>query len=192
MTTKAERVVLLQPPYLRLVGSHNDRIPLELCYLNAYLRDAGIVGTVFNADWTGTSTYIEWKKLFSNSVFLEMAVEGQSPLFDETLERILPFDPTIVVLSAADNLTPWVDLGNAYSTAILSQRLRKLGIYTIGVGPFFSHVPEKFINDFDSILTGIASPSIVDIVQRRPQSKLVLGKPMPLNASPLLEVYPYF
>lgn len=52
-----ERVVLLQPPFFRLFGSHNDRMPLHLSYLSAYLKDAGIENVVFNGDATGAKTH---------------------------------------------------------------------------------------------------------------------------------------
>lgn len=190
MTNRKERVLLVQPPYLRFFGSHNDRVPLELCYLHTYLKKAGIESQVFNADWTGATRYIQWKKLFTNSVYLEAAADGHSPLYEETLERILSFEPTIVVLSAADNLTPWVDLGNAYTTAHLSGLLRKNGIYTVGVGPFYEKVPQKFTSQFDALLIGAASPSIVEIVQNRPSPAIVRGAPMDLETVPLIEVHP--
>ncbi len=190
MSRQPENILLVQPPYLRFFGSHNDRVPLELCYLHAYLRKAGFDSQVFNADWTGASRYIQWKKLFANSIYLEAAADGHSPLYEETLERILSFEPTIVVLSAADNLTPWVDLGNPYTTAHLSQLLRRNGIYTIGVGPFYEKVPQKFIGQFDALLAGTASPSIVDIVRNRPSASIVRGAPMDLATIPLIEVHP--
>lgn len=190
MGTKIEKVLLVQPPYLRLMGSHNDRVPLELCYLNSYLKAAGIASLVFNADWTGASKYIEWKRLFKNSIFLQNAVDGNSPLFDETLERILSLEPSVVILAAADSLTPWVDLGNAYSTSILSQMLIKNGVYTIGVGPFYSRIPEKFIDKFDSILVGAASPTIVNVVQSKPKKQIIRGAIIPPSASPLIDVHP--
>ena len=129
-------ILLIQPPYLRFLGSHNDRVPLELCYLNAYLRAAGLNSAVYNADWSGATAYLAWRKLFENSFYLEDAADGKSPLYNETIERIMSFNPRVVVLSAADNLTPWVDLGNAYTTALLSEKLRGLGVYTVGVGPY--------------------------------------------------------
>ena len=188
---KTSKVLLVQPPYLRLVGSHNDRIPLELCYLSAYLNNAGFESPVFNADWTGASKYLKWRKLFENFFYLQSAVEGHSPLYDETVERVMSFSPKIVILSAGDNITPWADLGNAYFTAQLSKRLRSLGVYTVGVGLFYTEVPHKFIQSFDTILAGTASPTIVKIVQEMPKGKIIYGTPMDLEQIPLIKkIYP--
>jgi len=183
-------ILLVQPPYLRFLGSHNDRIPLELCYLNSHLHAAGFDSRVYNADWSGATTYLAWRKLFENSFYLQDAADGRSPLYNETLERIMSFNPSVVVLSAADNLTTWVDLGNAYTTAFLSEKLRALDIYTVGVGPFYTEVPDKFIHSFDAILTGTASPSIVDIVREMPRGQIIAGRPMNTAVRPLIDVLP--
>ncbi len=179
--------LLLQPPFFRLVGSHNDRAPLELAYLNGYLRRDGLSTIVLNADWTGAGKYIKWGKLFDNADFFERAVDGDSPLYDETIERVLSFDPKTVVVAAADSLTPWVDLGNAYFAAELSSRLRRYGVYTIGVGPFFGRVLSRFTSSFDTILIGAASPSIVDVVRRLPKEPVIRGAAMDVGHPPLFD-----
>jgi radical SAM superfamily enzyme YgiQ (UPF0313 family) len=175
---------------MRAFGSHNDRLPLELCYLNAHLHEAGLNGQVMNADWTGATTYIRWSKLFENSRFLEQIYNDGSPLIDETVERIVSHGASTVVLSAADALTPWVDVGNPYLTALFSRRLRQLGIRTIGVGPFFSRVPERFEADFDVVLKGPASPTIVDIVRNPEIRGVVEGAPPDVAILPRLSCLP--
>lgn len=180
-------VLLVQPPFMRLVGSHNDRSPLELCYMNAYLRSAGIDAAVLNADWTGAGRYVRWSRLFENFHYLADAVDGRSPLYDETIERIVGFEPEVVVLAAGDNLTPWVDLGNAYFTAELARRLRALGVYVVGVGPFYRRVPQRFISSFDCILLEPGSPSIVTIAREKPRGEIVQGTPMDGQTLPLAE-----
>jgi Radical SAM superfamily len=187
---KRRHVVLLQPPYLRFFGSHNDRLPLELCYLSAHLNAAGFETTVLNADWTGATKYIAWRNLFDASIYLRQAVDGLSPLYSECLEMVESFEPAVVVLAAADGLTPWVDLGNAYTTARISQELRAAGIYTVGVGPFYNILPRNFLPSFDAILLGVASPSIVDVVRLRPRNAIVTGQQASTITLPVLDASP--
>lgn len=177
--------LLLQPPFLRLVGSHNDRLPLELAYLNGYLRRNGFSTVMLNADGTGAALYVKWSRLFENFDLFERAVEGDSSLYDETIERVLTFEPDTVIVAAGDAITPWVDLGNAYFAAELSRRLRSYDIYTVGVGPFFAAVPEKFAACFDTVLVGAASPSIIDLVRQHPCEPVIRGKPMDISKPPL-------
>lgn len=182
--------VLIQPPFLRLAGSHNDKVPLELCYLATHLRQAGISCTVLNADATGANCYVSWRRLFENSHYLQEAANGSSPFYDETLERVLSYKPAVAVIAAGDGLTPWVDLGNAYVSAFLSRMLMRHGIYTIGVGPFYSRVPTRFARSFDAILIGAASPSVVDLVQQRPRNAIVNGVPFQGSTVPDTAVEP--
>nr|WP_161556666.1 radical SAM protein [Micromonospora acroterricola] len=160
-------MVLLQPPYLRALGSHNDRYPLELAYYAAHLRNEGHEALLVNADFTGSAAYIEWQRLFRNYRYLVDAMRFGSPLVDETVERVVGLDPDVVVVSAGDSLVPWVDSGNAYWSAMFSGALRKAGLFTVGVGPFFDQVPERFREDFDAILLGLPSAKISEVVRSR-------------------------
>lgn len=182
-------IVLVAPPFLRLVGSHNDRVPLELAYLQAHLRRAGVDAVLLNADSTGATAYHSWRQLFINSGYLALAARGKSPLIDETIERVMSYPADAVVIAAGDSVTPWVDAGNPYVAACLSRRLRRLGVYTVGIGPFFREAPDAFAPDFDALLSEPASPTIVDVVRERPRGH-VRGLPHDLTVVPDLEVEP--
>ncbi|MFI5952604.1 B12-binding domain-containing radical SAM protein [Cryptosporangium sp. NPDC051539] len=185
----SQNVLLVQPPYLRIAGSHNDRLPLELCYHASYLTRAGHSPIVLNADATGAETYIPWRQLFDNFRYVAAAAEGDAAIYDETVERICSFRPDAVVISAADTVTPWVDSGNAYISAELSRRLMRLGIRTVGVGPFYTAVPHRFVDAFTTILPGGPSPSIVDAVA--PDARGVIApSPHDLFLLPSLEMQP--
>ncbi|MGH3713252.1 MAG: B12-binding domain-containing radical SAM protein [Micromonosporaceae bacterium] len=184
------RLVLVVPPFLRLAGSHNDRLPLELCYLDAYLTRAGHEAVTLNADATGAARYVPWRRLFDNFRHVMQAADGDSPLYDETVERVMSLDPQVVVVAAADNVTPWVDSGNAYVSAELARRLRALGVYAVGVGPFYTQVPVRFSDSFDAILRGGPSPRIVDLVEQRPVGVAVAG-PVDVTVPPRIAVGPY-
>lgn len=179
-------IALIQPPYLRLFGSHNNRVPLELAYLHGFLEQKGIASIVLNLDKTDATRSIPWSRLYDNSNLVKTYLEGKSPLLDESLERILSYDPRVAVIAAGDSLTPWVDIGNPYASSILSQALRLAGVYTIGVGPFFGRVPNRFAKSFDVLLTGVASPTICEIVGQRP-SGVFAGADLPRDATPLMD-----
>jgi radical SAM superfamily enzyme YgiQ (UPF0313 family) len=158
-------------------------------YLQRYLRAAGHSTTLFNADATGATVYLPWRSLFANHRYLAAALRDGSPLFDETIERIMSFSPTVAVVAAADAVTPWVDLGNPYVSAAIASWLRAYGIYTIGVGPFFAQIPTRFLESFDAILVGQASPTILDVVERMPTG-VVSGRPHDPSILPDLDAVP--
>ncbi|HEC62114.1 MAG TPA: hypothetical protein ENI27_07660, partial [bacterium] len=126
------KVVLLQPPFFKCAGSHNDRAPLELCYASRFLEEAEIDHVVVNADYTGSKTHVPWRELFENSGLWESACDGESPEFGQCVEMILQFDPEIVVIAAGDSCIPTKDFGSPYIAAYISSMLRAKGVKTIG------------------------------------------------------------
>lgn len=129
------RIVFAQPPFFRLVGSHNDRGPLELAYISQWISGSANECLVVNLDFTGAVAHCTWKNLYERSHFLAQALTGESPILYEAAETILGLDPDLVFLSAGDSMTPWVDLGNGGITWLLGQLIRSNGIPVIGVGP---------------------------------------------------------
>lgn len=182
-TDRREKVLLVQPMHLRLYGSHNNRAPLELAYLRHHLVPEYPDTEILNLDKTDADVYIPWKNLYENSHMASNFFGGASPLLDESVERIMSRMPQVVVLSAGDSLTPWADLGNPYTAALLSTRLQAYGVFTIGVGPFFSKTGSKFSSSFDAILLSPASPSIVGVVANR-TTGIQAGDPPSKSAVP--------
>lgn len=184
-------VILFNPPYYRHCGSHNNRTPLSLFYLSRFLEEAGISHVIINGDATQASSYWSYKVLFENYSYFVDAVQGKSPLYLEMMETLMSWNPKTVVVLGADPLFPTKDLGHPYIAAEYSKRLRSLGVKTIGLSPYFNLQPEKFRYDFDTLLMGEPSPTLVDIIQRNLKG-LVQASPLPLNKKPLFSKQEYF
>lgn len=157
-------IVLLQPPYFRLLGSHNDRAPLELCYASRFLADAGVEHVVVNADFAGSSQHLPWRALFENEGYFRAAVDGCHPALDECLELVMQYDPETVVIAAGDSCIPTKDVGSPYISAQISKRLRRLHVKTIGIGPIFQKDHTPFDDCFDGFFLSLANRSLVDVL----------------------------
>jgi len=179
------KVLLLNPPFFRFCGSHNNKIPLSLCYLSGFLQEAGINNTVFNADFTDASSYWSWRWLFEHFDNFKDAVDGKGSLYDEVIEQILSFAPDAVIIMAGEPLFCTTDLGNPFIAEHFSVRLRALGIFTVGMGPFYTLQPEKFIKSFDCIIQGEPSPIINNIIFKRKRG-ILKSSGLPPDAMPLL------
>jgi len=178
-------VVLLAPPYYRFCGSHNNRAAPTLTYLSRFLEDAGISHVVYNADHTPSTRFWSMKWMFQNYQPFVDAVDGRSSLYGEVVEIVLSFDPKAVVILGAEPLIATKDWSNPFIAANYAEMFRKLGIYTVGLGHFFTLDRARFENSFDSVLGGEPSTEIVDIIRNRPPG-YVAPKPIPLNAVPNL------
>lgn len=160
-------IVLLQPPFFRHVGSHNDRPNLNLAYASSFLEDAGIEHVLVNADWAGTPKHVPWSRLFKNEDLWDAAVDGRSPLYETALEQVMRYRPDTVIVAAGDDVVPTKNTGSPYTAALMAQLLRRhTDAKLIGVGPAFTkpEAQQVFGADFDVLFPSMMNKSIVDVV----------------------------
>jgi len=180
--------ILVQPPFFRCVGSHNDRAPLELAYASRYLMENDIDHAIVNADYLGSCKYLPVKRIYENESMLRSAVDGDNPLIDECVELVMQYNPDTVVISAGDSCIPTKNLGSPYIAAVVSRRIRSYGVKTIGIGPIFIRGHKLFENDFDGFFLSMVNRSIVDVLSGD-NPDVVSGTP--LGAEPYFErLYP--
>ncbi len=177
-------IVLLQPPFFKCAGSHNDRAPLELCYASRFLDDAEIEHVVVNADFTGAKTYLPWKTLFENREIWEQACEGFSPEFSQCVEMVMQFNPDLVVIAAGDSCIPTKDFGSPYIASYISSMFRAAGVKTLGIGPMFVRECAPFADHFDDFFPSMVNRSLVDVITGATPDE-IFGTPV--GALPLFE-----
>ncbi len=163
------KVVLFNPPFYRFMGSHNNKAPMSLCYLSRILEDHGIEHCVYNADATDSSIHWNLRFLFDNFATYIDAVDGRGSLYGEVMENLMSMEPETVIIMGADPLVPTKDWGNPFIAAHFSAQLRKLGVFTVGIGPYFYLDRDRFVNDFDCILEGEPSESVLTAIRERPK-----------------------
>jgi hypothetical protein len=178
-------VVLLAPPYYRVLGSHNNRASVSLTYLSAYLERAGISHVVYGADYTPAETFWGMRYMFDNYQPFVDAVDGKSSLYGEVIEIVMSFKPSSVVILGGEPLIATKDWANPFIAAHYARLLRALGVFTIGIGHFFSLDKQAFGDAFDCILGGEPSPAIVDVLRRRVHG-YIEPSPIPLDIAPNL------
>jgi hypothetical protein len=77
------------------------------------------------------------------------------------------------------------DWANPFIAAHFSRLLRRLGVRTVGVGHFFTLDRARFDGDFDVVLGGEPSPSVISAVTEQ-TSGYIAPEPMPLDVVPVL------
>lgn len=171
-------IVLLQPPFFRLAGSHNDRLNLNLAYASTFLTDANIDHVVVNADWAGSTSYVPWRDLFfEHDRFWMRACDGDSPLYAETLEMVMQYRPDTVVIAAGDDVIPTKNTGSPWTAAIMARKLRPFVKRIVGIGPVFTKVKAPFDQSFDELFPSMMNRSFVDIVMGE-QPPVLTGAPL--------------
>lgn len=180
------KVVLFNPPFYRFLGSHNNKAPMSLCYLSRILEDQNIDHCVYNADATDSAIHWNLRFLFDNFDTYIDAVDGKGSLYGEVLENLLSMQPEVVIIMGADPLVPTKDWGNPFIAAHFSRQLRALGIFTIGIGPYFYLDGDRFVNDFDCLLEGEPSETVLEALRHRPSGSLGARR-MPTGLLPNFE-----
>ena len=178
-------VVLFAPPFYRFCGSHNNRLCPSLTYLAAYLSEAEISHVIYNADATPSGKFWSMRWMFENFAPFVDAVDGKSSLYGEIVEILMSFDPRIVVIAGAEPLIATKDWANPFIAAHYARLLQKLGVYTVGIGHFFTLDRARFEGDFDCVMGGEPSSAIIDIVTTRPRG-YVDPRPIDLDVVPRL------
>jgi radical SAM superfamily enzyme YgiQ (UPF0313 family) len=78
------------------------------------------------------------------------------------------------------------DWADPFIAGHYARLLRHLGIYTVGLGHFFTLDRKRFEDDFDCIMGGEPSRAILDIVRQRPRG-YVDPQPIDLNVIPKID-----
>lgn len=183
-------VVLLAPPYYRFCGSHNNRAAPTLTYLSAFLEEAGISHVVYNADFTDAHAFWSMRWMFKNYQPFVDAVDGRGSLYGEIAEIVMSFSPKVVVILGGEALIATKDWSNPFIASNYAALFRRFGIFTVGIGHFFTLDRARFADAFDCVLGGEPSRRIVDIVRDR-VTGYVDPQPIPLDVVPnLTRLYP--
>ncbi len=88
------RVLLVNPPFYRLLGSHYNANSLGIAYIAAYLNKQGHEAWLYNADYLSDKKYSNLKKLFQNfNNYKNYFKDTENTLWHEVKDKILSFKP---------------------------------------------------------------------------------------------------
>lgn len=92
-----KRVLLVNPPFYRLMKSHFNGIPLGICYIAGVLNENGHYVRVYNADYVGNNEYSNQRELFeSYEDFKQILNSPNHPIWEEIENSIRKFQPDII------------------------------------------------------------------------------------------------
>ena len=88
------KVLLVNPPFYRLLGSHYNANSLGIAYIASYLNKRGHDAWLYNADYVSDKNYGNLKKLFQNFTnYKNYFKDLDNPLWHEVKDKILLFKP---------------------------------------------------------------------------------------------------
>ena len=90
----SSKVLLINPPFYRLLGSHYNANSLGIAYIASYLNSRGHDAWVYNADYLSENEYKNLTNLFDGfSDYQKFFKNENDPIWIEVVEKILLFEP---------------------------------------------------------------------------------------------------
>ena len=112
------KVLLVNPPFYRLLGSHYNANSLGIAYIASYLNNRGHNAWLYNADYVSDKNYSNLKKLFQNfSSYKNYFKDTDNALWHEVKDKILSFKPDWVGYTSYT--------ANISAIKIISEKIRK-------------------------------------------------------------------
>ena len=88
------KILLINPPFYRLLGSHYNANSLGIAYIASVLNDHGHDAWLYNADHVSSNEYKNLSSLFSGfDDYRSYFKDDDNPLWYEILSKIVDFDP---------------------------------------------------------------------------------------------------
>lgn len=95
-----KKILLIAPPFYRLMGSHFNGLHLGLAYIAAVLKEHGHRVGIYNADYCNTNEYLNQRQLFDNYLVYKAILDDPvHPVWDEIRNKIGGFMPDFVGIS---------------------------------------------------------------------------------------------
>ena len=92
-----KKILLIAPPFYRLMGSHYNGLHLGICYIAAFLKQHGHEVKVYNTDYSGTTEYSNQRQLFENNPLYKATLNDLShPIWEEIRGKIFDFAPDFI------------------------------------------------------------------------------------------------
>jgi anaerobic magnesium-protoporphyrin IX monomethyl ester cyclase len=92
-----KKVLLMAPPFYRLLGSHYNGLHLGIAYIAAVLKEQGHFVKIYNADYSGTTEYVNQKQLFDNYPSYKAILNDLgNPIWGEIKDNISSFAPDLI------------------------------------------------------------------------------------------------
>ena len=164
-----KRILLIAPPFYRLMGSHYNGLHLGLGYIAAVLKQQSHEVRIYNADYYNTNEYANQKELLENTpVYKATLADLDHPIWQEIKDKISGYAPDFVGITM---------LTANYRAAKNIARITKDiddGIRTVVGGTHPTLDPEGTLSvaEFDYAVRGEGEFTFLELVDGRDETQI--------------------
>ena len=88
------RILLVNPPFYRFLGSHYNANSLGIAYIASHLNANGHEAWLYNADFVNRESYANLGSLFSQySDYKKYFKNEDADIWNEVVDKIIEFEP---------------------------------------------------------------------------------------------------
>jgi len=164
-----KRVLLLNTPFYRLMGSHYNGLSLGILYIAAVLRENGHEVAVLNADYEDRDDYLDQKGIFRGfDAYKSIHENHDHPIWEETVRTIRQFGPDFlgITMYSANYRAAKIIAGK------VKERNREVKVVVGGVHPTLA--PEKTLREkeFDYLIKGEGEIPFLQLLEDKPEGSI--------------------
>lgn len=165
-----KRILLIAPPFYRLMGSHYNGLNLGIAYIAAFLKKHGQEVIVYNADYRDDTRYANQKELFDNTAMYKSILDDKGhPIWQEIKDKIAAFAPELVGINMMTaNFTA------ARNIAMIVKSIEaNIKIVVGGAHPTLDPEGTLTVNEFDYVVRGEGEITLLELVEGREPQKIL-------------------
>lgn len=163
------RILLIAPPFYRLMGSHYNGLHLGIAYIAAVLKQYGHQVKVYNADYYDSAEYLNQKQLFDNFPhYKEILNDPSHSIWREIEDKISSFMPDILGITM---LTP--NYKPAKSIARIAKAISSsIRVVVGGTHPTLDPEGTLAESSFDYLIRGEGEFSFLELADGRKEEEI--------------------
>lgn len=167
---KTKRILLIIPPFYRLMGSHFNGIQLGLSYIAAVLNGHGHEVGIYNTDYHDSDHYLNQRQIFENyKAYKEILNDINNPIWREIADNIMAFSPDVVGISMYT-----ATYKSAKNVALLVKGLdRNIKVVVGGTHPTLDPHGVVKNEEYDYVIRGEGEFTFLELVDGRNEGEIL-------------------
>lgn len=165
-----KKILLVSPPFYRLLGSHYNGINLGLCYISALLNQKGFECNIYNADYLDIEYYPDQLGLIAGyDDYKKIIADINYPIWFECVQNIADYKPDFVGFTMFTANFPAVK----NISLLLKQRYPHVRI--VAGGPHVTLAKDIALREAECIDLGVCNEgefTFLDLVQGKPLDEI--------------------
>jgi anaerobic magnesium-protoporphyrin IX monomethyl ester cyclase len=158
------KILLIDPPFYRILGFYNRYFPLGLATIGTCLKNAGYNVSIYDADCNFNPQYMDYSLLTQHYPrYLDSFKEQSNPVWNEVKSKIAEIQPDIVGISI------WTTYAaSAFYVARLCKEINPACAVVMG-GPHATAKAEEILNispDVDYVVRGDGETAMLELARQ--------------------------